>query len=150
MQRTSLIFLIISLDGVNAIKQREGLRLSAYADDGGRSTIGYGHAYGVRADETITEVEATKLLYADLDVTHSALKLTVSVPLFQYEYDALMSFVYNIGGVAWKRSTMLRHLNEADYKRVATDFDAWRFVNSVEDRGLLARRRAEARQFANS
>ena len=72
-------------------RQSEGLRLTAYRDETGRLTIGYGHAEGVQAGQTITEEEAEQLLVDDMDEAGAEVSRLVTVPLAQGQFDALVS-----------------------------------------------------------
>lgn len=71
----------------------------------------------------------------------------VNVPVWQSEYDALVSFVYNIGVTAFRKSTMLRRLKALDYREASYEFGRWVFVNGVKSKGLINRRAAERSLF---
>src|SRR6056297_1276916 len=99
----------INSAGLKIIKESEGLRLKAYKCPAGVWTIGYGHTKGVREGDVITEEEAEKLLQEDVMLTEqfitriaSRLKKTID----GNQFSALVSFVYNIGTGAFKRSTL--------------------------------------------
>lgn len=146
--RNDIATCLISQQGIALLKEREGLRLRAYDDGYGTRTIGYGHTYGVRQGEHITEQEADTLLAQDVDATILDIRKCVTVPLAQYEFDALVSFVFNVGGMKLRASNVLKHLNAQMYDWVPGDLLGWRFVNKVESKGLLKRRQSEAAQFA--
>jgi lysozyme len=143
----------VTARGIDAIKQREGLRLKAYKDSAGRWTIGYGHLIQkgeeyLLSDQGITENDAELLLRSDLSKAESAIKRLVTVPLTANQFDALVSFVFNIGSSAFQQSTLLQKLNSGDYAGAAAEFPKWRFAGGLESPGLLARRAAEQSTFA--
>lgn len=138
---------IISQDGLEKLKRREGLRLKAYEDIGGTRTIGYGHAHGVMRGEEITQLEAEKLLLDDVSTIARAVADAVKQPVTQDEYDALISFAYNVGPTRFKRSDVLKHLNAGDIQRTADALLGWCHVAHKFSRGLFNRRQAEAKQF---
>lgn len=128
-------------------RQSEGLRLTAYRDETGRLTIGYGHAEGVQAGQTITEEEAEQLLVDDMDEAGAEVSRLVTVPLAQGQFDALCDFVFNLGAGRLLGSTLLRVLNRADYGAAAAQFKYWCMANGHPEPGLVARRQAETILF---
>lgn len=142
----------ISFAGLAAIKQREGYSATAYKDQAGYWTIGYGHK--MKAGETYTTIDeatASKLLASDVTDAELAVNGAVTVPLEQTQYDALVSFAYNVGAGAFRSSTLVRLLNAGDYAGAAAQFPRWSYVTQggqkVQAQGLLNRRYAEAQQF---
>lgn len=136
-------------DGRAFIGRHEGLRLSAYRDAAGVWTIGYGHTAAAgppvpAAGLTITAGEAETILARDLVRFEAAVARLVTVPLSQGEFDALVSFAFNVGDGALARSTLLRKLNAGDPAGAAAEFGRW---NKAGGRVLagLTRRRAEER-----
>lgn len=100
--------------GIDAIKGEEQLRLKAYADSKGIMTIGYGHV--ILPNETftvITEQEAEGLLRQDLATAENCINANVNVAISQNQFDALVSFVFNAGCNAFKKSTLLAEVNNA-------------------------------------
>ena len=94
--------LVTSDGGLALIKASEGLETEAYPDPGNRVTgepwtIGYGHTRGVRRGDTCTEEQATEWLREDLQTAEGAVRRLVGVPLSQGQFDALASFVFNVG-----------------------------------------------------
>lgn len=148
-ERSPVIDMTISADGVARIKEREGLVLTAYEDSGSTRTIGYGHTGGVREGETITQIEALELLYSDLSHVHLIMCHTILVQLAQHEYDALASFIFNIGEDAFRRSTVLKYLNRGLYRDAAMHMSSWCKVDHKVSKGLWQRRKSEIRQFRN-
>ncbi len=99
----------LSVNGMNHIKNWEGLRLKAYKCPAGVWTIGYGHTGpDVKPGGTITQAQADALLDKDTDDAESAVNTLVKVPLSQNQFDALVSFVFNTGIGSFKNSTLLR------------------------------------------
>ena len=142
------MYLKINQLGLEILERAEGLRLKAYADVGGRLTIGYGHTgQDVKADSFITEKHAEELLTDDLREAISAVNRLVHVVLTQNQFSALVCFVYNVGQTNFQRSTMCRLLNEGDYAGAASEFLRWDKVKGVQYSGLTARRRAEKALF---
>ncbi|MNS33466.1 Lysozyme RrrD [compost metagenome] len=130
------------------IKDHEGLRLTAYKDGGGVWTIGYGHTGSdVREGLTIPLSEAERLLTRDLRVAEGYVNKLVQVKLTQNQFDALVSFVYNVGGDAFAKSTMLRLLNAGEYEGAANQFLRWNKDNGKVVDGLTNRRRKERELF---
>lgn len=141
------IDLTISPAGLDAIKAREGLVTHAYEDQGGTRTIGYGHTGGVRANERITEQEATQLLLGDCNHAKMAIARVIRVPLTQYEFDALSSFVFNVGEEAFARSDVAREVNSGNTMGAAQALLGWCNVHHEFNRGLYRRRKDERSQF---
>ena len=129
------------------IKKWEGLRLRAYRDTGDVWTIGYGHTAGVLPNDRITKDEAEMFLSQDLLWVEDVINSTVKVPLTQKQYDALGSFIYNVGGTAFANSTMLKKLNNKDYEGASKEFLRWIYDNGRVIQGLRNRRKDEMRYF---
>lgn len=136
------------------IKRFEGLRLRVYQDSAGKWTIGYGHLvqpgerfypYGTVID--ITSDEADALLAQDMADAELEVSTVVRVPLSPNQHDALVSFVFNVGGGAFADSTLLRKLNSGDYSGAASEFDKWVHANGAVDPGLVSRRSQEKTLF---
>lgn len=129
------------------IKQFEGLKLSAYLCPAGVPTIGYGTTKGVQMGQTITAAEAERLLAEDVTVFAKGVSEAVKVPLEQHEFDALVSFAYNVGLGAFRTSTLLRLLNAGDKAGAARQFDRWNKAGGKPLAGLTRRREAERKLF---
>ena len=130
--------------GIELIKQFEGLRLKAYQCSAGVWTIGYGHTKGVKQGQTITEQEAERLLKEDLRVFENCLN-SVGLVLSQNQFDALVSFIFNVGAGNFRSSTLLKKakINQNDLS-ICSEFAKWKFANKKELPGLVGRRAAEA------
>lgn len=140
----------MSAKGIALLKEHEGLRLNSYQDTGKVWTIGYGHtsaAGGLKVHEglTITREQAEQLLKDDLArMTYPVIDRLVKVPLSQGQFDALSSFIFNLGEGQVSKSTLLRLLNNGDYKGASGQFGRWIYDNGVKLNGLI-RRRADER-----
>jgi lysozyme len=137
----------ISEDGVNAIKQWEGCVLSAYRCSAGVPTIGYGHTKTAKMGMTITLEQAEMLLKQDLKEYVRAVNSLVSIPISQNQFDALVSFCFNVGISAFKHSTLLRLLNENNLNGTGLAFGNWVFAGGRKLAGLVNRRQFEREMF---
>ncbi|KAB7895997.1 glycoside hydrolase family protein [Rouxiella sp. S1S-2] len=137
----------ISSQGIGLIKQFEGLRLSAYRCSAGVLTIGYGHTSNVQSGQVITKAQAELFLTDDLVVVERAVGRLVSVSLTQNQYDAISSFVFNLGCRKFSRSTLLKKLSIADFDGAANQFGRWVRAKGKVSGGLVARRKIEAELF---
>jgi lysozyme len=138
----------LSQEGLNHIKKSERLRLTAYLptkDD--VWTIGWGHTKTARKGMVITEKQAQKLLRQDLAWVRTTISTLVRVPLSQSQYDALASFIFNIGRTKFAKSTLLRKLNSGDYLGAANEFPRWNKQKGKVLRGLTRRRKEERASF---
>lgn len=133
--------------GIDLIKRFEGLRLHAYICAAGVLTIGYGHTKGVLRGQQITEQQAEDLLREDLRHFEEAVERLVLVHLEQHEFDALVSFAFNVGEGALAKSTLLRKLNAGDKQDAAHEFGQWVKAGKVTLSGLVRRRKAERALF---
>ncbi len=135
--------------GIRLIQEFEGLATEAYDDVGGKATIGYGHLIkrGETFPKRISEAEATALLCTDLEVAEACIEGLVEVELSQNQFDALCSWVFNLGCTALAGSTLLKLLNKAEYIRAAEQFPRWCKCGQNDVPGLLRRRLAEQLLF---
>jgi len=138
----------ITDEGIALIKQWEGLRLEAYRDLGNVWTIGYGHTATAREGMSITEAEAERLLRFDLEEFQNAVNDAVRVELTPNQFAALVSWTYNVGVMAMRRSTLLKRLNAGDYEAVPAELAKWNRVKGHRVPGLANRRAAEAGLWA--
>lgn len=132
-----------AVDGLNLIKHFEGLRLQAYQCPAKVWTIGYGHTAEVNSDDVITEEAADHFLRQDVEDSERAVNLNVHVPLTQNQFDALVSFVFNLGGGNFRASTLLKKLNARDYDGTAKELLRWDNAGGEKSPGLARRREAE-------
>lgn len=139
--------------GVSLIKTFEGFRAKPYRCPAGIPTIGYGATFypdGRKVsmnDPAITEARATELLRNMLDGFERGVLRLVAVPLAQHEFDALVSFAYNVGIEALAGSTLLKRLNANDKKGAADQFLRWNRADGRAMSGLTRRREAERAMF---
>ena len=138
----------ISTTGINLICSFEGLRLNAYDDGVGVWTIGFGttiypNGIKVKKGDTCTTEQAKAYMAHDLKEFESAVNSAVTIDLNENQFDALVSLVYNIGTGAFKKSTLLKKLNESDYKGAAAQFDVWNKGGGKVMQGLVNRRALE-------
>jgi len=149
----------VSASGINLVKRFEGLHkvgqdgiIRAYRCPAGRWTIGYGHTKGVRSGVQGDEAQCDLWLQEDLNVAGQAINRHVRVPLSQAQYDALASFIFNVGEGNFASSTLLKRLNKGLYDQVPEQIMRWNkaTVDGVltELRGLTRRRTAEAALFS--
>lgn len=149
----------VSQDCVELVKKFEGLHkikedglVHSYRCPAGKWTLGYGATKGIRSGMRCTEAEAEKRLFEDLDEHGKIVKKSVNVPLSQGQYDALVSFVFNLGGGAFRSSTLLKKLNSGHYDDCPEQIMRWnkaRVDGKLQPlRGLTRRRTAEAAIFS--
>lgn len=141
--RTDPHELSTSAAGVELIKSFEGLRLQSYRDSVGVWTIGYGHTRTAGSNQRISADEAHRLLIQDIIDHEAHIKRLVTVPLTQGEFDALSSWVFNLGGGSLASSTLLRKLNSGDYAGAASEIPRWNKAGGKVLDGLTRRRAAE-------
>lgn len=134
--------------GVAIIKSFETCRLTAYQDQGGVWTIGWGHTGPeVRAGLVWTQVQADLELANDLAGAVHGVAHGLTTEVSQNQFDALCSFTFNVGVGAEAHSTLLRMVNDQDFADAAAEFPKWDHVNGVPNAGLLRRRQAERALF---
>jgi lysozyme len=137
-----------SQNGLALTQKFEGLRLTAYQDQVGVWTIGYGHTGPeVCAELTITQEQANNLLVQDIASAVAAVNRLVTVAFNQNGFDALVDFAFNLGNNALSGSTLLRKLNADDFAGAAAEFPKWCKAGGKVVPGLLRRRQAEQQLF---
>ncbi len=139
--------MIISDAGIELIKSFEGCKLEAYRCPADVLTIGYGHTGDVDEGQIITEHQADVLLRSDLTTFERCVNALVVVPVTQSQFDALVSFAFNLGCNALRKSTLLRMLNEGDDVGAGQQFERWNKSNGRALAGLTRRRAAERDLF---
>ena len=149
----------VSADCIELVKKFEGLHklkddglVHAYRCPAGKWTLGFGATKGIRSGMTCTVAEAEQRLIDDLDEHGKAVKKYVNVPLTQGQYDALTSFVFNLGEGNFRQSTLLKKLNAGLYDECPEQIMRWnkaRVDGKLQHlRGLTRRRAAEAAIFS--
>ena len=133
--------------GISLIKEFEGLRLKAYKCPGGVWTIGYGHTAGVKPGIVITKTQAEEYLKADLIAFERYLN-GLGLALNQNQFDALVSFIYNVGTGNFSNSTLLRKVraNPRD-NSIMDEFLRWVYSKGRVLPGLQRRRLAEMKLY---
>ena len=139
----------IGTKGLEMIKHFEGLELNAYQCAAGVWTIGYGHTKDVQQGMVISEDTANEMLVEELNEYENYINTLVTVELNQNQFDAMVSWVYNLGGGNLKASTLLKVLNAGDYAGVPAQMMRWNKAGGKVLEGLTRRRQAEADLFAN-
>jgi lysozyme len=141
----------LSPAGARALKDREGPNgqpaLVGYADDNGTPTFGYGTIEGAVVGKVYTEEECDAAFDQASVWVGECIDKNVTVSLTQGQYDALFSFVYNIGSGAFEKSTLLKKLNKGDYASVPAEMLKWTISGGVKDPGLVNRRNSEGGQW---
>lgn len=139
---------------VDLITRFEGFESKPYLCSAGVPTIGYGSTYyadGTKVqlndDKVLTKDDAIELLKANIVKFEDVVNNNIDVPLNQKQFDALVSFAYNVGVNAFRDSTLLKKLNNEDYIGAADEFLRWNKIGSKISRGLTARRVAERALF---
>ena len=139
----------ISEEGLSLIKKFEGCELKAYRCSANVLTIGYGHTKGVEEDQEITQEEAEEMLASELGEYEGYINDMVECDLEQYQFDALVAWVYNLGPTNLRSSTMLKRLNANDLDDVPTQIRRWNKAGGKVLAGLTRRREAESLMFQN-
>lgn len=139
----------ISQTGLDLIKHFEGYSPVVYKDSGGHDTIGYGHKLkrGERFDKPLSQAAAEALLRKDVAIAERAVDRQIKVPLSQPQFDALVSFTFNLGSGNLMRSTLRRKLNKGEYAAVPKELAKWVRSKGKVLPGLVRRRRAEGALF---
>jgi lysozyme len=137
----------MSAAGRALLIQREGFKTKAYKDTKGIWTIGVGHTAAAGspfpfAGLTITKGEVDEILSRDLVAFEDCVESAVRVPLTQGQFDALVSLCFNIGGSGFRKSIVVRRLNEGNYRGAADAFLMWNKPSEI-----MGRRRSEYKQF---
>lgn len=141
----------ITQNGIDLIKRFEGFSRTVYFCPAGYPTIGYGHVVKPHEDFSagIDEARAEELLRQDAQIAERAVLRLINVPLTDGQFDALVSFTYNLGGGALQRSTLRRKINREEHADVPEQFMRWIWAGGRKLKGLVRRRAAET-QFYNS
>jgi len=143
----------ISEEGLSLIKKFEGCPVDqdgncyAYQDVVGVWTIGFGRTKDVKEGDKMTKDEAVYLLEEEMMEYEGYINDLVEVPLEQNQFDALVSWVYNLGSGNLQSSTMLRVLNEGKYEEVPAQIRRWNKAGGEVYEGLVKRRESEAVMF---
>ncbi|WP_430607326.1 lysozyme [Enterococcus sp. AZ170] len=140
----------LSSKGRNLIAKWEGLRLTAYQDSVGIWTIGYGHTSGVTPGMTITEDQANSFLDEDVKSHVTGIFRFVTAQLNQNQFDALVSFHFNLGAYILQNSQLLVYINSQQWQLAASEMQKYVYANGKILQGLVDRRYDEANLFLES
>lgn len=136
-----------ALRAAQLVKQFEGLRLVSYKCPAGIWTIGYGHTGGVTMGERVSPEQADRMLSEDLERFQRRAEKFVKVPVTCGQFQAILSFIFNVGVRAFSGSTLLKKLNDGDEQGAADEFPKWCHANGKVLPGLVERRRIEREVF---
>jgi lysozyme len=143
--------LSLSQDGIRLIHAFEGCRLKAYDDGAKYPTIGWGHRIWPEETERfkngITQEEADALFLVDKKKAENHIHDLVHFPLNQNQFDAMVSFVFNLGRKKVSDSTIRRLLNEGRIQEASAEFNRWIYIKGQPSNGLRRRRQAESLMF---
>lgn len=133
----------LSPQGLELLIAREGKRNTVYLDSVGKPTVGVGHMdESLTVGDVWTDDQVEAALVADLERFEEAINENVTVPLEQHQFDALISWIFNVG-VNWARSaTLIQRINEGNMTAAAHEFDKWHIPPEI-----ISRRNAEKAQF---
>ena len=135
--------------GKEFIKDFEGCKLEAYQCSGGVWTIGYGHTRHVQEGDKITNKEADAFLVKDIEMVEHHVDRLVNVHLLRNEWDAIVSWCFNLGCGNLRSSTLLVQINEGNLDKVSEQIVRWNKAGGKVVAGLTRRRKAEAAMFDN-
>lgn len=144
----------VDSDFVDHLSGEEGIKYKAYLDSIGKPTIGIGFTAGVKMGDTMTPQQVEERLKKEIAIYEAVVDKYVEVPLTQYQFNALVSFVYNLGENNFRTSALLRLLNEGDYEGCAEQFTRFVFAGGKDCRkkesncyGIVTRREREKAMF---
>lgn len=142
--------LAYSKNGLHLTELFEGDILTAYQDQRGLWTIGYGHTATVHPGMTITQEEAEAFLMHDIQSATACVNQLVKVKLNQPQFDSLVDFAFNVGATSFRHSKLLREINAGKFPEALAQFNLWDHCGGIVSSGLLRRRKAEAAEFAQN
>lgn len=137
----------LSKVGADLIKKYEGCKLRAYKCPAGVWTIGFGHTGNVKEGQTISQEQADALFDKDVQRFVDGVNKCVKVEINQNQFDALVSFAYNLGVSALQKSTLLQYVNKKQFDKAAQEFDRWVKADGKVYKGLQNRRNSEEALF---
>jgi lysozyme len=138
---------LLSAEGLAELRRYEGCRRDAYQDEGGVWTIGYGDTHHVVAGMQISQKECDDRLTQRVRQFEIAVESAVTRPMTQGQFDAFVSLCYNIGGEAFRGSTLVSMFNSGDTAECARQFGRWIHVKKVVSPNLVKRRFSELVRF---
>ena len=142
----------ITDEGLGLIKRFEGFRPTIYICPAGWPTIGYGHVVKdherARFLDGIDRDTGTAVLRSDVEIAERAVLRLIETGLDDGQFDALVSFAFNLGAGALQRSTLRRKINREDHLAVPAELRRWVWAGGRKLKGLVRRRGAEAAMYA--
>ncbi|MBV1842201.1 lysozyme [Photobacterium ganghwense] len=132
------------------IMDYEGCQLNAYQCSANVWTNGYGHTVGVTPNSVVTHDEVVGNLVSDVQSAEAVVDKWVTVPLQQHQFDAFVSFVFNVGAGNFQQSTLLKKLNAEDYTGACNELTRWVYADGQRLSGLVRRRDAEREVCLNA
>jgi lysozyme len=139
----------VTQNGIDLVKHFEGFRSRVYLCVGGYPTIGYGHL--IRSGEDfslgISKAQAEILLARDLESSERAVLRLTTVPLSDGQFDALVSFVFNLGSGCYQRSTLRKKVNREEHLDASNTFWMYRRAGGEIQKGLVLRREEERKLY---
>ena len=140
----------ISTQVIELIKHFEGFRSKVYLCPAGYKTIGYGHVLLEKDKfQEVNSIEAEELLIQDLNKAAISVINNISIMLTQGQFDALVSFTFNLGGAALQRSVLRQKINRQEHQEVAKEFMRWVYAGGVILAGLVKRRALEVEMYTH-
>lgn len=133
--------------GIDLIKKYEGFRAKAYKCPSDKWTIGYGHTLNVKSTDVIDKAQAEYFLRQDVEFAEKEVNRH-NLNINQNQFDALVSFVFNLGVGNFARSTLLRKIkSNPDDPTIRKEFERWVYVGGKILTGLIKRRKEEANLY---
>lgn len=144
--RVAAAGLVVSAATLVGIAVHEGYVGQTYLDPVGIPTIGFGETQGVKPGQTTTPVRAMVRLLDSANSIANGMVACIHVPIYQHEFDAYLSFSYNVGYGAFCRSTLAKKLNAGDYAGACEELKKWVYAGGKVLPGLVTRREKEYKQ----
>ena len=145
--RVAAVVLALSTAGAIGLIGHEGMRPVAYKDPVGIVTVCAGHTATAKLGQVKTEAECAALLQSDVKDAEQAVKRLVTIPLTQKQFDALVSFTFNVGSSNLAKSTLLRKINANDCWGAGAEFAKWSYARGQKLPGLVKRRADERKHW---
>lgn len=143
----------VTEEGLNLIKRFEGFSPNIYICPAGYPTVGYGHVLLAHEQDQfaagITPAQATQLLRKDAAIAERAVLRLISLPLTDGQFDALVSFTFNLGAGALQRSTLRRKVNRGEHEDVPAELMKWVWAAGKRMPGLVRRRQIDALHYGS-
>jgi lysozyme len=130
LARVAVATLAISASGLGFISKEEGTVQRVYLDSIGLPTVCTGHMdRSMKVGTLYTTEQCEQLLRTDVNSASAAVRRSIKVPLYQYEFDALVSFCFNVGNANCTSSTMFKLINQGSYHDAGLQFKRWIYAD---------------------